>query len=229
MKLWIWICLTFALVSCNSDQPKQELSIESTYALLAKQLDTIYLKDQNTRIKIDSISQKIDSLRILVNRHSINTAKQDSIFLKNAENELYFLSLQLDGQDIDNLSRVRAIIDKYGWLGPDVIGERGNLTLFLVIQHSKLKVQEKYLPMIREAVRNKRARASDLALLVDRIEIRNNRPQIYGSQIGGALGKPFIYPIFDEINVNKRRAEVGLEPIEVYVKHWGINYKSVAK
>ena len=33
-----------------------------------------------------------------------------------------------------------------------------------------------------------------------------------------------VYKIIDEPNVNKRRAEVGLEPLQVYLKQWNIDY-----
>jgi hypothetical protein len=32
------------------------------------------------------------------------------------------------------------------------------------------------------------------------------------------------FPIQDEANVNKRRASVGLQPLEEYAKFFGINY-----
>ncbi len=51
--------------------------------------------------------------------------------------------------------------------------------------------------------------------------------QIYGSQIhrDQKTGKYFVAPIEDEQNVNKRRAAVGLEPLEEYAKQWNIDYK----
>jgi len=38
-----------------------------------------------------------------------------------------------------------------------------------------------------------------------------------------------VAPIEDEPNVNKRRASVGLEPLEDYARHWDIEYKLPAK
>lgn len=48
--------------------------------------------------------------------------------------------------------------------------------------------------------------------------------RLYGSQIQRTGDTFVIYPIEDEPNVNKRRAEVGLQPLEEYVKQWGIEY-----
>jgi hypothetical protein len=66
-------------------------------------------------------------------------------------------------RDSIDLIAVAHILDTYGWLGPDKIGFMGTQTLFLVIQHAKLAVQEKYLPMMRMAVKENKALAKDLA------------------------------------------------------------------
>jgi len=218
MKARLLTFLSVILISCNPP-----------YESIRQQLNDVYSSDQNDRVKSEVVGQKIDSLRKIVNQPLSIIPKQDSDNLKNAETEMAFLWSKIDKQDAANLIKVKEIIDKYGWLGADVIGEQGNATLFLVIQHSDIKTQEKYLPMMKEAVKNKKASASELALLIDRIEVRNGRPQIYGSQISEKDGKYTIDPIVDEINVNKRRAEVGLEPLEEYVKYWDIKYKLPTK
>ena len=127
-------------------------------------------------------------------------------------------------QDSLNLMEVTEILDKYGWVGVDKVGGIANMTLFLVIQHADLKTQQKYLPMLREAVKSGNAKGSALALLEDRVNIRQGKRQIYGRQIGvyEKTGKNCVSPLEDPDNVDKRRAEVGLEPLAVYVKQWNI-------
>ncbi|MEO8150823.1 MAG: DUF6624 domain-containing protein [Bacteroidia bacterium] len=132
----------------------------------------------------------------------------------------------IDEKDAANVIKVTKILDKHGWLGPDVIWDKGNMTLFLVIQHADAKTQEKYLPVMREAVKNGKAQSSQLALLEDRVALSQGKKQIYGSQINmdEKTGKYIIAPIEDETNVNERRASVGLGPLEDYVKQWDIAY-----
>lgn len=127
--------------------------------------------------------------------------------------------------DSINLVKVKKILDERGWLGADVVGVKGNTTLFLVIQHSDFETQQKYLPMMREAVKNGNARASSLALLEDRVALGKGEKQIYGSQISGnsEMGY-FLLPLLDPDNVDKRRAEVGLKPIKEYLLYWGITW-----
>lgn len=174
---------------------------------LTQRLDTILLDDQFYRCKSDSIALKFGYESKEMQEHYQKMYEKDSI----------------------NTLKVSEIIDKYGWLDSDIVGKKGNQTLFLVIQHSDIRTQEKYLPIMTEVARNGKISKSELALLVDRVEMQNKRPQIYGSQIQRVNGKFVIYQILDEVNVNKRRADVGLEPLEEYVKNWGIEYKRPTK
>ncbi|MBW7674223.1 DUF6624 domain-containing protein [Chryseobacterium chendengshani] len=126
--------------------------------------------------------------------------------------------------DSINLLRVKKILDEKGWVGKEKVGAQANSVFFLVIQHSDLETQKKYLPMMREAVTKGNASASSLALLIDRIEIREGRKQIYGSQIGTKPNtkSQYVLPLIDPDNVDKRRMEVGLGPISDYIKNWNL-------
>lgn len=170
---------------------------------LVRQLDTIYTGDQGIRVKMDTVQKQ----------YGFDSKEMRSL-----------ISTMIEGDSI-NLIKVKAILDQHGWLGPDSIGEAGATTLFLVIQHADLATQEKYLPMMKEAVNDGRAEKSQLAYLIDRIEMYNGRPQVYGSQLIMKNGKYVVYRLLDEANVNKRRAEVDLEPLETHLKRLNINYK----
>jgi hypothetical protein len=120
-------------------------------------------------------------------------------------------------------------LDEYGWVGPDVVGGEGSQAIFLVIQHADIGIQQKYLPKMREAVKNKKASPGALALLEDRVALRTGKKQIYGSQIGRFPdGKYYVSPLEDPDNVDKRRAEVGLSPLADYVRNWQISWDVAA-
>lgn len=123
-----------------------------------------------------------------------------------------------------NQVQVRKILDERGWLGPEIVGHQGSAAIFLVIQHSDLQTQLKYLPMMRSAVQKGGARGRDLALLEDRVALGQGKKQIYGSQIytNPETGSHYVAPIENPESVNVRRAEVGLNAIEDYVKRWNI-------
>jgi len=127
--------------------------------------------------------------------------------------------------DSCNQVQVIAIIERYGWLGMSRIGEH-NRVLFAVIQHADSAIQEKYFPLLQQSVAEGESRASDMALMQDRILMRRGKKQIYGSQVVfDKSGNQVFYPIEDEKNVNIRRKQVGLEPLETYAKYFGIEYK----
>ena len=182
----------------------QNLTI-ANYNLLTAQLDSIHIKDQKYRQMITDVEAK----------HGYESK------------EMKDLRKTINKNDSANLVQVINILEKYGWLGADAVGEQGNTTIFLVIQHSDQKTQEKYLPMMRQAVKNGKAKGSQLALLEDRVAMGQGKKQIYGSQISRdqKTGKYFVAPIEDEPNVNKRRAAVGLMPLEDYARHFNIEYK----
>ena len=77
--------------------------------------------------------------------------------------------------------------------------------------------------MMREAVKNKQAIAGNLALLEDRVALREGRKQIYGSQlITDSTNKTKLQPIEDPDHVDERRAAVGLGPLAEYLKQFNI-------
>ena len=183
----------------KSNKEKAEAKLDKP---LVARLDIIYQDDQKYRQQIKEIEEKYGWESDEMKAHWKIINEKDSI----------------------NLIEIRKILDERGWLGSDIIGDQGNSTLFLVIQHSDLKTQEKYLPMMRVAVGKGNANASSLALLEDRVALRKGDRQIYGSQIGRdrETSKYYVLPLIDPDNVDKRRAQVGLGTIQDYVSHWDI-------
>ncbi|MEE9437670.1 MAG: DUF6624 domain-containing protein [Saprospiraceae bacterium] len=175
---------------------------------LVTKLDAIYDEDQKYRRQLDAISKKHGWKSDEIKEHWKIINEKDSI----------------------NLIEVKKILDERGWLGRDIIGRRGNSTLFLVIQHSDLETQVNYLPMMREAVKNGNSSSSSLALLEDRVALRQGNRQIYGSQVGrdSETQESFVLPLIDPENVDKRRKEVGLQPIADYISNWDMTW-DVAK
>lgn len=130
--------------------------------------------------------------------------------------------------DAENQKIVTEILEKYGWPKVSDYGNNGPAeVVFLVIQHAGLEYQKRYFELARTAAECGDLMKSSFALLEDRILIEEGKKQIYGSQvrIDQKTGKPSFYPIKDEVNVDKRRAEVGLQPISEYAKFFGIEYK----
>lgn len=199
MKKLISIIIGLIIAHYSFGQIESKQSFNDS--LIAK-LDTIYQEDQKYRKQLMEILSKSER------------TESDNL-------EIITLSETIKRKDSINLSEVKKILDKQGWLSPDVIGKQGNKTLFLVIQHADIETQIKYIPMMSEAVKLGNANGQDLALLKDRIAVRQGERQIYGSQTykNYSTGETYVYPLIEPEKVNERRKEVGLEPIEEYLKH----------
>jgi len=140
--------------------------------------------------------------------------------------EMKALLRKMTVADSINLIKISAILDHYGWLGPSVIGSQGNATLFMVIQHADIKAQEKYLPMMREAVQKGNAKARSLALLEDRVALHHGQRQLYGSQViwNMKTNKYQLAPLEDPDNVDARRLAMGLPPLKEYLAVLGLEW-----
>lgn len=106
------------------------------------------------------------------------------------------------------------------------------MAAFLILQHSELPTQEKYLAMFKEAAKSGEARKAEPAMLEDRVLMRQGKKQIYGTQLQSnaeSKGKLFVFPIDDELHVDERRSGVGLPPLKEYLKHFGLEYEPPAK
>lgn len=123
--------------------------------------------------------------------------------------------------DAKNTARLKEIIEQYRWPSAERVGRDGTEAAFLLVQHSPdWSFQEEMLPVIERAYRGGELEGQHYALLLDRVRVHQGRPQVYGTQMKPFEewedGEPVPDPIEDEANVDERRAEVGLFPMEVY-------------
>lgn len=74
---------------------------------------------------------------------------------------------------------------------------------------------------MRKAVKEKKLEPRFLVRAEDRIATERGDLQIYGGQMKYyPETKSFnLWPVFDPINIDKRRAEIGLEPIAEFLKN----------
>jgi hypothetical protein len=130
------------------------------------------------------------------------------------------------GIDHENQVQVVSLIEKCGWPRKAEVGEQGMKAVFLVIQHASKDLREKYFPLIKASAENGEISLRAVAMMEDRMLMENGKKQKYGTQLISYNNGPLkLHPIEDEANVNKRRAAMGMETIEQYLKHFGLEYK----
>jgi len=127
--------------------------------------------------------------------------------------------------DAANLVKIKKMITQYGYPGKTLVGEQYMSTAFMVIQHSDHEVQVEYLPLLTEAANKGELNWSSLALMIDRVKTGNGEKQVYGSQMLDHNNVRQLYPIENEVDVNIRRAKIGLAPLQDYLKKFDIVYQ----
>jgi hypothetical protein len=198
----------------NSDGWEEILSmVESNRAEYEKDFDQVL------KAKLESLYIRDQTLRQLYSRAEEKFGKDSD--------EMKFFWEVVAKQDSANEKEVVAILDKHGWVGKSTVGGKANMTLWLVIQHAPLEVQEKYLPLMEESVRKGESSGRHLAMLHDRILMRKGEPQIYGTQIvpNPETGENEVYLIAHPEKVDERRASIGLGPLEEYLQRFGLSWE----
>jgi hypothetical protein len=177
--------------------------------------DSLYAKVKQQLFAIEALTTKnANKLKAEIQKYGLNSDAVSS--LKQ--------DIKLD--DSMNLEAVKKIINKYGWLGYNEIGNDCNLILFNTIQKADLQTQITYFPIIKDAVKNNRALKIHELYLQDRIYLNQGRHQIYGSQVllDPESEKYFVLPLDEPESVDKRRAEVGLQPMADYISKWDLKW-----
>ena len=127
-------------------------------------------------------------------------------------------------KDSVNLLKVRDILDTHGWPSKNKIGKKGNSTLFLVIQHANFDVQTTYFPMMQKAMHQGSLAKRQYAMFYDRLLLGQGNKQIFGTQLAmdKSSNKPYVLPLKDPMNVDKRREEMGLNTMQENLNRWNI-------
>lgn len=134
------------------------------------------------------------------------------------------LKTEVGKVDDANLARIEEIIAKGGWPGRSRVGSRAGSVAWLVIQHGELAIQKKYLDMMTKAADSGELDPALLATSVDRIRVREGKPQLYGTQFHEMNGVQVPQPIEDEANVDARRENAEMGSLADYATDLGRTY-----
>ncbi|MEL7122954.1 MAG: DUF6624 domain-containing protein [Bacteroidota bacterium] len=198
MTRLVLIITLLLTIACSNKQGNEAPTNKQTPIDLISVLDTIWKTEQGPiRLR--------DSLMKIYGAESKEVQTQQEIY---------------EANHIINERKVIKILDEYGWPTKEMIGEQGNWTICNVIQHSDNEIRIKYLPLMRKAVKDKKLEPRFLVRAEDRIATEKGELQIYGGQMKYYPDtKSFnLWPVYDPVNIDKRRAEIGLEPIAEFLK-----------
>lgn len=157
-------------------------------------------------------------------RHELMRVQRAFIAEQRAElaDSIVILVDEQERTDSINRSVVDSLL-RNGW--PEGLSEQSNATIWLIIDHGDVDYQERYLPLIEQQAARGVISAADYATLSDRVNVRRQRPQRYGTQTGYAQrdGEVFtyVYPIEDVERLDSLRLTVGLDSMHIYLRRVG--------
>lgn len=129
-----------------------------------------------------------------------------------------------------NFKEMEALLQKNGWPTYSTVGKLAADSPLLVINHHpKEEIRIKYLEQIKDACLENEGSCFEYAKIQDRILVNTEKPQLFGMQFTYDKDRNRIpFPILKPEFVDKRRAEIGLEPLKTYLKR-KINYEFTVK
>ena len=173
-------------------------SSNSTDKLLAE----VLYKDQYVRLQMKELTKAVN-----------NDGNAELI------DSLVVLSENIERIDKENI----AVIDSLLQQGlPKGLSEESYKTIWIVIDHASLEKQKQYLSIIEKMSSEGLIDVDNYAILFDRIAMKQNRPQRYGSQ-SIQFGTPgnmhlYIWPVENAESLDSLRATVGMESILKYLE-----------
>lgn len=204
MKILNLTLVVFGLVLVSCGQEKKT-SLESTQATSMDRENIIAILDTIDRLDSEPLTLR-DSMGKIYGPESEEAQYYQRIFWK---------------INPSNLKKVKEILGEENWPDTSLIGQRGNSIICRILQHADQATREHYIPRMKQAVLDKKLEARYLVRAEDRIATDKGELQIYGGQMKWyPKTKTFnVWPIYDPVNIDKRRAEIGLIPIAEHLKN----------
>ena len=175
---------------------------------------------QNTTAQTDSLLCELHERDQQI-RHKLLSVQQAYIAEQQAELIDSIVMLVAEQDCVDSLNRVAVdSLLQNGW--PEGLSEQSNRTIWLIIDHADVDYQERYLPLIEQQAVRGTISPSDYATLLDRVNVRRQRPQRFGTQTGYKQRDDevftFVYPIEDVDALDSLRLSVGLDSMHLYLR-----------
>jgi hypothetical protein len=119
-----------------------------------------------------------------------------------------------------NYPTVLKIYEKYGWPSYSVVGKDAAGQFWLLAVHQApdhLDFAKNALKSMKDAVDKGEASKTNYALFEDSVLRAEGKPQHWGTSTECKDGKRVLYPVDDPANLEKRRDELELLPLSVYL------------
>ncbi|MEQ1603353.1 MAG: DUF6624 domain-containing protein [Pyrinomonadaceae bacterium] len=146
-------------------------------------------------------------------------AARDECAKGNADEQIKCIVRTAQEIDAPNTKRIEEILNTTGFPTSKAVGIDGVKAYFLILQHSdSIVLRLRCRKGIGQAWREKVLSPSEYTGFIDRLLVKQGKPQIYGSNFESKDGKLIMSKTKDPKNLDKRRKHAGLPTIAEYVE-----------
>lgn len=184
-----------------------------------------------------ALHQRHDAL-VAKNGHGTDAALRDTLLAMGREDQaVRFRNIdapneqknataeELAATDRRLTAALKEIVAKQGWPTISLVGYNAAQSALLILIHSPDHAwQRAMLPKLEELAHKDLIDGSQVATAVDKELVAEGKPQRYGTQFKFVDGQGMMVAVEDPANLDKRRAEAMLPPMDVYRKTLGEMY-----
>ncbi len=173
---------------------------------------------------VENEKLQLELIKMYVNDQYVRSNLMTDILQKyNLSKDQVIIDSNGINTDERNRERLKEIIAKYGFPTKKMVGKDAMNGVFFMIQHAdgENAWQKSQLTNIANAVKKGDLDNQSYAYLYDRIKINSGEKQLYGTQFANVDAVNNIVELDkteDIDNLDKRRMEIGMMPIEMYKK-----------
>ncbi len=192
----------------------------------------------------------IDTLNARLNRPFKDVEYAKALWRLRAWDQAFFIEIGIAGRKIGMKSSVVEALWKFkfmvqerneqelerliagkGWPRVGSVGKEAAMAAYLVTMHSHTGLQKKYLTTIKTMCEARELPWERYALIYDRSLFNENKPQRFGThtKYNEQTKAEELYPLEDASKVNEWRKELGLPPLEEYLKQFNITFRPPKK
>ena len=191
---------------------------------LRKELISMVTEDQNDRRAYDTFRKENG---LMINNKALNERLDNDPPFKE---RFFAASGKLIQGDARRTLRFKEIVAKYGWPSKSLVGTDGENAAYLLIAHATKDPKNggpdvDFQKLGRDLMAKLPVGEVDvnhLASLTDRLLVYEGKKQWYGMMLTrNEKNEKVPQPIEDEAHVDERRAKIGLEPLDEYLRKEG--------
>jgi VWFA-related protein len=206
------VCVAVLLLSALV-RPQSDCASPDRVAALQQQIKDVSNLKPSAELKNEILAMKND----LVKQTAQNLAAQnaETTSKKNADTQ----ANSSQTAPVAPANRICQILNSSPWPSKSVVdAEAASAWMKLVKTYLSVQQQRDLLPIVAAGVANGEIPKDDeTAAFIDRLRLRLNIPQLFGTQLTEQNGFLVLYPLQSETNVDAWRKEYGLRPLREYL------------